>query len=254
MIWRLKIKDIICGDSREILKTIPDNSIDMVITSPPYNFDMDYDTHKDKDKWEIYLENTGQIWAECYRVLKPGGRMAINLQPDFYDRFPTHHYTTKQCLDLGFLWKCEMIWNKNHYNCPTRQFGSWKSPSSPCIKLSWEYIEVFCKDTIKKTGDKEKIDITREEFLEYIDGMWSFKPEHRGKKFGHPACFPEELPYRLMKMFSYIDDIILDPYNGVGTTTFVAHRLNRQYIGIDLSEEYCKTAKDRLKQIDLFNG
>lgn len=245
------INKIICGDSREILKEIPDNSVDIVLTSPPYNFDMDYHNHNDKEHWKEYLSQMHEVFKECYRILKSGGRLLINIQSDFHGRFPTNHYLTIDCIDIGFIWKCEIIWKKNHYNCPTRQFGSWQSPSAPLIKLSWEYIEVLCKDNVKKTGLKENIDITREEFLKYINGMWEFNPEHQMKKYDHPAMFPEELPYRLLKMFSYKDDIILDPFNGAGTTTSVCKRIGRKFIGIDKSEKYCKTAEDRLSQMEL---
>lgn len=248
----IDINSIVCGDSWEIIKQIPDDSIDIIITSPPYNFDMNYDKHIDSVKWKDYLDKFKIMWKECFRVLKHGGRLCVNVQSDFYTRHPTNHYFTIDCIDVGFIWKCEIIWNKNHYNCPTRQFGSWKSPSAPLIKLSWEYIEVFCKGDVKKTGEKENIDITREEFLKYINGMWEFHPENQMKKYGHPAMFPKELPYRLMKMFSYKNDIVLDPFNGLGTTTLVAKEIGRRFIGIELSQDYCDKAIDRLRQGDLF--
>jgi DNA modification methylase len=212
---------------------------------------MEYDTHHDNINWVEYIDKLHLMWVECYRVLKEGGRLCINIQPDFYTRFPTHHYIGVDCRDIGFIWKCEIVWNKNHYNCPTRQFGSWKSPSCPLIKLSWEYIEVYCKGNVKKTGNKEDIDITRDEFLKYINGMWEFAPENKMKKYGHPAMFPEELPYRLMKMFSYRNDIVLDPFGGLGTTALVAKKNGRRYISIDKSEEYCRKTNERMSQMEL---
>jgi DNA modification methylase len=107
---------------------------------------------------------------------------------------------------------------------------------------------VFSKDTLKHIGDRDNIDITKEEFIEYVNGHWSFAPETRMKKFNHPAMFPEELVKRCLKLFSYKNDVVLDPFNGAGTTTLVAHELERQYIGIDISEEYCKIAEERIKK------
>lgn len=245
------INTIICGECVEELKKIPDNSIDIVITSPPYNYQKLYDEYHDCVNWAEYNSFLNYVWYECFRVLKPCGRLCINIQPDFNKNNPTHHQITNQCLDIGFIWKAEIIWNKNHYNTRMSQFGSWKSPSAPCIKLSWEYIEIFCKESLKKIGEKENIDIERDEFLEYINGMWSFSPEKQMKKYKHPCVFPEELPRRLMKLLSYKGDIVLDPFNGVGTTSLVAKKNGRKYIGIEISEEYCKTAQERLSQLEL---
>ncbi len=107
-------------------------------------------------------------------------------------------------------------------------------------------MEVFAKGNIKKQGQKTDIDITGDEFKQWTTVKWSISPERSMKRYGHPAMFPEELVYRVLRLFSYQNDIILDPFNGAGTTTTVAHRLNRRFIGIDISEEYCKIARERL--------
>ena len=116
----------------------------------------------------------------------------------------------------------------------------------PYLKYTWEFIEIFDKETHKKSGKKECIDITDEEFKEWVIGRWSFPPELKMKDFGHPAMFPEELPRRIMKLFSYQGDIVLDPFNGAGTTTLVARRLKRRFIGIDVSPQYCREAYRRI--------
>lgn len=244
------INRIICGDSQKVISSIPDQSIDLIITSPPYNFGHSYaqDPHDDTHEWNAYFNSLLGIWKECERVLKPGGRIAVNIQPLFSDYVPTHHIISRQLASLGLLWKAEFLWEKNNYNAKFTAWGSWKSPSMPYIKYTWEFIEVFDKITHKKAGARENIDITADEFKEWVKGRWSFPPEIRMKDYDHPAMFPEELPRRVMKLFSYKGDIILDPFNGAGTTTLVAHKHGRRFIGIDNSQKYCETALERLEK------
>jgi len=242
------VNRIICGDAKEILSHIPDRSIDLIITSPPYNFGHSYaqDSHDDTHEWNEYFEKLLCVWRECERVLKPGGRMAVNVQPLFSDYVPTHHIISQQLSGLGLLWRAELLWEKNNYNAKYTAWGSWKSPSMPYIKYTWEYIEIFDKESHKKAGRREDIDITAEEFKEWVFGKWTFPPETRMKDYDHPAMFPEELPRRLMKLFSYKNDLVIDPFNGAGTTTLVAQKLERRFIGIDISEQYSDTAIARL--------
>lgn len=247
------VNRILCGDALEALRSMPDRCVDIVITSPPYNFGHAYaqDECDDTREWNDYFRTLYLIWTECYRVLKPGGRMAVNVQPLFSDYIPTHHVISNQMMSLGFLWKAEILWEKNNYNAKYTAWGSWKSPSMPYLKYTWEFIEVFDKETHKKTGDRERIDITATEFKEWVIGKWSFPPEIRMKDYNHPAMFPEELPRRLMKLFSYQGDIVLDPFNGAGTTSLVAWKLGRRFIGIDISEEYCDRALRRISESDV---
>ena len=242
------INRIICGDTLNTLRDLPSESIDLIITSPPYNFGHAYaqDLHNDTHEWNEYFATLYAIWQECIRVLIPGGRMAVNVQPLFSDYVPTHHIISNQLSGLGLLWKAEFFWEKNNYNAKYTAWGSWKSPSMPYIKYTWEFIEIFDKGTHKKTGRREDIDITSEEFKEWVIGRWKITPERRMKEFGHPAMFPEELPRRIMKLFSYRNDIVLDPFNGVGTTTLAAAKSGRRFIGIDISRQYCDMAVQRL--------
>lgn len=252
---KIQPNKIYCADCLEILKEMEDNSIDIIITSPPYNFDRDYDEFDDRKEWDKYFEFLKKIWEECFRILKCGGRICINIQPYFSDYIPAHHMISNQLLKIGYLWKGEILWEKHNYNCKYTAWGSWKSPSMPYLKYTWEFIELFCKDSYKKEGKKEDIDITGEEFKDWVYAKWAIAPASNMKNFEHPAMFPKEIPKRLIKLFSYKNDIVLDPFNGVGTTTLVAKELGRQYIGIEISEKYCEIAKKRMnfpEQNELF--
>jgi len=156
---------------------------------------------------------------------------------------------SKQLLNHGLIWKGEILWEKNNYNCKYTAWGSWKSPSMPYLKYTWEFVEVFSKDTHKKAGDSSKADITGDEFKKWVYAKWSIAPERNMKEYDHPAMFPKELATRLMKLFSYQDDIVLDPFNGAGTTTLCAVETGRKYIGIDISPKYCKISEKRIKEI-----
>lgn len=240
---------ILCGDSEKVLKNVPSNSVDIIITSPPYNFGLEYKDDKKNDAlhWKEYFAKLNGVWKECARVLKPGGRMCLNVQPLFSDYMPSHHLMSKQLLDLGLLWKGEILWEKNNYNCKYTAWGSWKSPSMPYLKYTWEFVEIFSKETHKKSGDSSNIDITGDEFKKWVYAKWSIAPERNMKAYNHPAMFPKELVFRLLKLFSYRNDLVLDPFNGAGTTTVCAAETERKYLGIDISDEYCTIAKKRIK-------
>lgn len=255
------IDTIICGDSETVLKELPDNCVDIIITSPPYNFGLGYesDEREDARQWENYLEKLFAVFSEGVRVLKWGGRFIVNVQPLFSEYIPIHHIISHFFMEQKLIWKGEILWEKNNYNCKYTSWGSWKSPSSPYLKYTWEFIEVFCKGELKKSGEKERIDISDDEFKSWVVAKWSIGTERRMKQYNHPAMFPEELVGRCLKLFSYQGDVVLDPFNGVGTSTAVAARLGRHYIGIDISSQYCTTAEDRLreekekgKQLELF--
>ena len=247
------INRIITGDSEDVLKNFPDNCIDLIFTSPPYNFGLDYKNHKDGTNWDEYFKKLFKIFTECIRILKFGGRIIVNVQPLFSDYIPIHHILSNFFMEQKMIWKGEIIWDKHNWNCKYTAWGSWKSPSNPYLKYTWEFLEVFCKGSLKKEGNSNNIDISDEEFKKYVIAKWDIAPERNMKNYGHPAMFPENLVERVLKLFSFKGDIILDPFNGAGTTTAIAKKLSRKYIGIDISKEYCKIAEDRLKntQIDI---
>lgn len=243
------VNKIVCDDSLNFLKKLPNNCIDVIITSPPYNFGINYNNSDDINIWDVYFSKLCSIFSECIRVLKDSGRIAVNIQPMFSDYIPSHHIISNFFIKSGMLWKGEIIWEKNNYNCKYCTWGSWKNPSSPYLKYSWEFIEIFCKNSLKKEGNKENIDIDGEEFKKWVYAKWNIAPERNMKKYNHDAMYPEELVKRLLKLFSFKNDVILDPFNGVGTTSKVAMELGRKYIGIDISEEYCNTAIARINEL-----
>lgn len=240
------VNQIICGDSEEILKNFPDNCIDLIITSPPYNFGLAYSSSGDSNHWQDYLDKLYRVFTQGIRVLKHGGRFIVNVQPLFSDYIPLHHLVSSFFMNQKMIWKGEILWEKNNYNCKYTSWGSWKSPSSPYLKYTWEFIEIFCKGSLKKTGNSENADISDEEFKSWVVAKWSIGTEKRMKQFNHPAMFPEELVERCLKLFSFQGDIILDPFNGAGTTTAVAAKTGRSYVGIDISSEYCTSARERI--------
>jgi DNA modification methylase len=229
------------GDCIEVLKKFPESSIHLIITSPPYNVGIDYDSHFDLMPYKDYLNFLESVWKECYRVLVKGGRIAINVpsitaegeyQPLYVD-------VINQMRKLGYIMRCDILWYKQ--TIPKRTaWGSWLSPSNPYVIQPYEFILVFSKQTRKLEGDKSKIDITREEFIKFSNSFWSIKPETRHKE--HPVPFPEELVYRLIKFYSYQENVVLDPFGGSGTVAVVAIKTNRNFVYIDKSVKYAQLA------------
>lgn len=223
------LNKIICAESQSILQKLPENCIDIIFTSPPYNFGLEYSSNQDDHHWQRYFNQLFSIFDECVRVLKFGGRIVVNVQPLFSDYIPSHHLISNYFIGKRLIWKGEIIWEKNNYNCKYTAWGSWKSPSNPYLKYTWEFLEVFAKGTLKKEGKSEHADISADEFKKWVLAEWNIAPERKMKEFGHPAMFPEELVARVLKLFSFENDIVLDPFNGAGTTTFVAKKLNRNF-------------------------
>lgn len=244
------LNTLIIGDSKIKLRLVPDNSVDIIVTSPPYNINKEYDNYIDNISVDKYIEKLCQVWRECFRVLKSDGRIAVVIQPSYGKFIPTHHLITSQLSQIGFHWLTEIIWNKKNYSIPPSTWGSWCSPSAPFLKSTFEFVEVFFKSERKKVGKKEDIDICPFEFKRWTNLMWNVSAERQMKKYGHPAMFPEVIPERLLKLFSYRCDIVLDPFNGVGTTSLVARKLFRCFIGIDTSKRYCETALSRVREVE----
>ncbi len=240
----LPINKIICGDVLETMRKIPDNSVHLAITSPPYNVGKNYDNHNDKMDYQEYLNWLEKVWLETQRVLVPGGRFALNIAPTgIKDFVPIHHDFTNQMRKIGMKFRTEIIWYKQTMLKRTA-WGSFKSPANPHIVPSWEYILIFSKNSDRLAGSEKDADITKEEFMKFSDGMWYIPPETQ--RNGHPAPFPEELIYRLIKFYSYRGNTVLDMFGGTGTVAVVSYKTGRNFIHIDISPEYCKTAENRL--------
>lgn len=243
------VDKIFTADSELFLKELPDNSIDLIFTSPPYNFGIEYSDHDDSMVWQDYFAKLYRILFECIRIMKFGARLVVNIQPLFSEYIPSHHFISNYLTSQGLIHRNEIIWEKNNYSAKFTSWGSWKSPSSPYFKYTWEFIEVFSKGSIKKSGETDKSDLTAEEFKKWTIGKWNIAPERNMKKLDHDAIFPEELAKRVIKLFSFKGDLVLDPFNGVGTTTKVAKDLGRRFIGIDASEVYNETAIKRMEGV-----
>jgi len=251
--------DTIINDKWEnAMPLIPDNSVDLIITSPPYNVslgdnkfrdsDKGYDSYEDNMPYNDYLDWMDKLFKECYRVLRPGGRICVNIGDGSNGKIPTHADFTVRMRDKhNFLMMTTIIWNKGQIGSRLA-WGSWKSPSQPSFPTPFEFIIVMAKETLKHEGSKDKISITAEDFKANSVALWTFPPDTRMmKKFNHPATFPEELPKRLIQHLSYENDVILDPFSGAGTTCYTAKSLNRHYIGIEMSKNYYDTSISRLE-------
>ena len=235
-------------DCRNILPKLQSNSTDCIITSPPYNFSLNYNDYNDDKQVEDYCDFLKSVFLDCYYILKSDGRLIVNIQPNYKDYLPTHHILTDILLKIGYKWKAEILWDKQNYNCPVTCWGSYKSPSAPFIKSTFEFVEVFVKDNYIHQGRKDDIDISDKEFQSWTNNCWKISAENRQKEFGHPAMFPEELVERCLKLFTYKHDIILDPFMGTGTTGVVCKKLDRDFIGIEIDETYFKLATKRISK------
>lgn len=221
---------------------IPDNSVALAFTSPPYNVGKDYD---DNMTLEDYLGLIQRVGREVYRVLKPGGRYVINIANLGRKPYiPMHSHFYRMHSEAGFLPMGEIIWQKGKGASGNCAWGSWKSAKSPRLRDLHEYLLVFAKGAFSRP-DKGISDIEANEFMEATLSVWQIPPES-AKQIGHPAPFPVALAARVIKLYSYVDDIVLDPFLGSGTTCVAAKMLKRHYLGFDISPDYCAISEKRL--------
>jgi DNA modification methylase len=243
------IDKVICDDCLKVMREIPDNTVHLAITSPPYNLGINYDVHNDNLAYKEYLDWMKKVWKETKRVLVPGGRFALNIAPTSIKDFkPIHHDFSNQLRKIGLIMRTEIIWYKQTMGRRTA-WGSWKSPANPHIVPSWEYVLVFSKKSWTLSSNSKEADITADEFMRFSDGFWYIPPESQRR--GHPTPFPEELIYRLIKFYTYKGNVVLDMFGGTGTVAVVALKTGRHFIHIDISPEYCKIAEDRLHTAQL---
>ncbi len=239
------INTIIQG-SAENMKALPNNSVHLMITSPPYNVGKEYDADYSLSD---YLEFLKTVWKEVKRVLVPGGRACINIANVGRKPYvPLHTWIIQDLISLGFLMRGEIIWDKSASSGTSTAWGSWKSASNPTLRDTHEYILIFSKDSYKRKKSTKKINtIRKEDFLELTKSIWRF-PTVSAKKIGHPAPFPEELPRRLIELYSFQDDIILDPFIGSGQTAIAALETKRRFIGYEINEDYVNLSEERIRE------
>ena len=233
---------ILCQDSRKI-ENIPDSSVHLMVTSPPYNVGKEYDADLSLDE---YLNLLKEVFLETYRVLVNGGRTCVNIANIGRKPYiPYHTFIIDTMLDIGFLMRGEVIWNKGAGAGVSTAWGSWCSPSNPTLRDTHEYILIFSKGKFSRERKNKESTISKEEFLEFTKSIWTFSPES-AKKVGHPAPFPIELPYRCIQLYTFKDEIVLDPFCGVGTTAIAALQCGRHFVCLDYDSNYVEMAKIRV--------
>ncbi|MCL5062692.1 MAG: site-specific DNA-methyltransferase, partial [Nitrospirae bacterium] len=237
--------DKIYCKSSEAMDEIPDYSVHLMITSPPYNVKKEYDEDLSLDEYRTLLKTA---FKETYRVLVTGGRACINVANLGRKPYiPLHSYIIEDMLEIGFLMRGEIIWNKASSASPSTAWGSWLSAGNPVLRDIHEYILVFSKESFSRKKGHKKDTITKEDFLEWTKSIWTF-PAVSARSIGHPAPFPEELPHRLIQLYTYKGDVILDPFCGSGTACLSALKDSRHYIGYDIEPSYVKLAEQRIKE------
>ena len=238
-----QLRNQIITKSSENMNELIDNCISLTVTSPPYNIGKDSDEDlSDNEYWEMITK----VFEEVYRVTESGGRLVVNVANLGRKPYiPFSKYFIEVILQIGFLMRGEIIWQKSKGANANFAWGSWLSPSNPVIRDIHEYCLVFSKDSMKNSTKGEST-IEKEEFMESTLSIWNISPA-RAKKIGHPAPFPVELAKRFINLYSFKNDLILDPFIGSGSTAIAAKLLNRDYIGYELNPKYVKIAKNRLE-------
>lgn len=233
---------VILGSS-EHMNDIPDRSVHLMITSPPYNVTKEYDGDLSLQQ---YLELLRRVFTETHRVLVNGGRACVNIANVGRKPYlPLSDLISKTMTDIGFNMRGEIIWNKGSSAGVSMAWGSFKSASNPVLRDVHEYILVFSKGAYNRQAQGKESTITGEQFMEWTKSIWSFSTIS-AKRVGHPAPFPFELPYRLIQLYSFSNDVVLDPFMGSGTTGLAALKAGRRYVGFEIDPQYYKKGEERL--------
>jgi len=238
------IDTVLCKSS-EKMGELPDSCIHLAVTSPPYNVGKTYDQDLTLSEYRQLLKT---VFAEVFRVLVPGGRACVNVANLGRKPYiPLHSYVIENMLDIGFLMRGEIIWNKGSSAGASTAWGSWQSASNPSLRDTHEYILVFSKGSFSRTAGSRHDTISKEEFLTYTKSVWEF-PAESATRVGHPAPFPVELPYRCIQLYSFQGDFVLDPFCGVGSTCVAAMKARRHFIGYDTKQEYVDATLRRIEE------
>ncbi len=239
------INKLFCKSS-ESMEELPDNSIHLMVTSPPYNVGKDYDKDLSLEEYRRLLRN---VFKEVYRTLVVGGRACINIANLGRKPYiPLHSFIIEDMLKIGFFMRGEIIWNKASSASPSTAWGSWMSAVNPTLRDIHEYILVFSKgNNGRDNSNNKQMSITKEEFMEFTKSMWTF-PAQQARLVGHPAPFPVELPLRLIKLYTFVGDVVLDPFIGSGTTAIASVMTGRHFVGYDIEKNYIKLAEKRIEE------
>jgi site-specific DNA-methyltransferase (adenine-specific) len=243
-----EIVDQIISHSSENMHHLPDSCIHLMVTSPPYNAQKEYDEDLALDDYLNMLET---VWRETYRVLVPGGRACINIANLGRKPYiPLHSFIIDAMVEVGFLMRGEIIWDKAASASPSTAWGSWQSASNPVLRDIHEYILVFSKESFKRPKGERQNTIEKEDFLAWTKSVWSF-PAVQARSIGHPAPFPIELPHRCIQLYTYLSDVVLDPFAGSGTTCLAAKQDERHFVGYEINPDYCDLAHKRLADMNV---
>lgn len=220
--------------------------IDLIVTSPPYNVGIEYNSNNDELTYEQYLDFSEKWMSNCFKWSKTQARFLLNIPLDKNKggQRSVGADLTKIAQEVGWKYHSTIIWNEGNISRRTA-WGSWLSASAPYVIAPVELILILYKDQWKKTNGTRKSDIRKEDFMEWTNGVWTFNGESK-KRIGHPAPYPKELPYRAIKLFSFVKDVVFDPFVGSGTTLIVASNTNRIGVGIELDKNYCELTKNRI--------
>ena len=238
--------DRILPHTSEDMAELPAGCVHLMVTSPPYNAGKEYDEDLTLDEYRALLR---RVFAESYRVLAGGGRACINVANLGRKPYvPLHAYLIQDMLDIGFQMRGEIIWDKGSSASSSTAWGSWRSAANPVLRDIHEYVLVFSKESFARKADGRRSTIARQDFLDWTKSVWSF-PAASARRVGHPAPFPEELPRRLIELYTFRGDVVLDPFCGSGTTCMAAKRLERHFVGYEVNPDYVRLAEARLAEM-----
>ena len=231
------------------LQGVFDDMVDLIVTSPPYNLDISYNSNNDNLAYDAYLEFTKQWLQKCFAFTKHTGRLCLNIPLD-----KNKGGQKSVCADItriaqhaGWKYHSTIVWNEGNISRRTA-WGSWLSASAPYVIAPVEVIVVLYKNEWKKDKTGKANDITKQEFMSWTNGLWEFPGQSKKGAGGHPAAFPVELPRRCIKLFSFVDDVVLDPFMGSGSTLIATTLNKRKGIGVDIDKRYCDIAIKRLQE------
>lgn len=236
---------IFCKSS-ETMEELPDKCVHLMVTSPPYNVGKTYDQDLTLEEYRSLIK---RVMKEVYRVLVPGGRVCFNVANlGRRPYLPIDAFITEDMLAVGFLMRGQIIWDKASSASGSTAWGSFQSPANPTLRDIHEYILVFSKEMYTRPFvEGRSPTITKNEFLELTKSVWRF-PAESARKVGHPAPFPVELPRRCIELYTYSNEVVLDPFMGSGATAIGALTTGRIYVGYDINQDYVRLSEQRIRK------